>query len=236
MPTWCHRTRFFRSSHRLTGYYLSPWENWSCSRFPSIPVSVTVASVYRTCELFHRIVPHCATLMLLLHALLSSTKPKSQTITWTDSALAVFISTKEALTRASLLSYPNSESPTCFMTDTSDTFVGAVYRSIFFLQEDDTCQDSSRYLWQKTTSSVPCHETLSAFPARSTISCSNRPQTTDIHSEHSIWLSFTSSNSPSWLHLSVHIYYPFCTWIGQCSCWCSLMHWNQSCPLINHPL
>ena len=45
---------------------------------------------------YHRFLPHCATLMQPLHALLSSTKLKSQTITWTDSVLAL-IATKEAL-------------------------------------------------------------------------------------------------------------------------------------------
>ena len=89
-------------------------------------VSATVASVYRTCELYHCFLPHCTTLMQPLHALLSSTKPKSQTITWTDSALAAFIATKEALAKASLLSYPDSEVPTCRMTDASDTAVRAV--------------------------------------------------------------------------------------------------------------
>ena len=61
-----------------------------------------------------------------LHALLSSTKPKSRSVTWTDSALAAFMATKEALAKASFLSYPDSEAPTCLMTDASDTAVGAV--------------------------------------------------------------------------------------------------------------
>ena len=75
---------------------------------------------------YHRFLPHCVTVMQLLHAQLSSTKPKSQSVTWTDSALAAFMSTKEALAKASLLSYPDSEAPTCLMTDASDTAVGAV--------------------------------------------------------------------------------------------------------------
>ena len=75
---------------------------------------------------YHRFLPHCATLMQPLHALLSSTKPKSQSVTWTDLALAAFMATKEALAKASLLLYPDSEVPTCLMTDASDTAVGAV--------------------------------------------------------------------------------------------------------------
>ena len=66
--------------------------------------------------------------MQSLHALLSSTKPKSQTATWTDSALAAFIATKEALTKIYLLSYPDSEASTCLMTDASYTAVGAVFQ------------------------------------------------------------------------------------------------------------
>ena len=62
-----------------------------------------------------------------LHSLLSSPKPKSQTLTWNDTALAAFNATKEA----SLLSYPKPDAPTCLMTDASDTAVGAVLQQHF---------------------------------------------------------------------------------------------------------
>ncbi len=61
-----------------------------------------------------------------LHSLISSAKPKTQTFAWNDSALASFNATKDALANASLLSYPQSDAPTCLMTDASDTAVGAV--------------------------------------------------------------------------------------------------------------
>ena len=86
-----------------------------------------------------------------LHTLLSKGKSKSQSLTWTDPALTAFNATKEALANASLLSYPQSDAP---MTDASDTAVGAVlqqnidntWRPIaFFLQEDDSCEDSLQY-------------------------------------------------------------------------------------------
>ncbi len=75
---------------------------------------------------YHRFLPHCADLMQPLHSLISSAKPKTQTLTWNDSALASFNATKDALANASLLSYPQSDAPTCLMTDASDTAVGAV--------------------------------------------------------------------------------------------------------------
>ena len=71
---------------------------------------------------YHRFLPHCAELMQPLHSLLSG-KHKSQSITWTDTAVAA---TKDALANASLLAYPSSDAPTCLMTDASDTAVGAV--------------------------------------------------------------------------------------------------------------
>ena len=61
-----------------------------------------------------------------LHALLASSMPKSQTLAWNDTALAAFIATKEALANATLLCYPNSDSPTCLVTDASDIAMGAV--------------------------------------------------------------------------------------------------------------
>ncbi len=77
---------------------------------------------------YHRFFPHGADLMRPLHSLLSSGKgkTKSQTLTWTDAAVASFNTTKEALANASLLSYPTPDAPTCLMTDASDTAVGAV--------------------------------------------------------------------------------------------------------------
>ena len=75
---------------------------------------------------YHRFLPHCAELMLPLHALLNSDKPKSQTITWNDTALAAFYTPKDALTTATLLSYPQPDSPSCLVTDASNVSVGAV--------------------------------------------------------------------------------------------------------------
>ena len=49
-----------------------------------------------------------------------------QSITWTDAATASFHATKDALAKASLLSYPIPDAPACLMTDASDTAVGAV--------------------------------------------------------------------------------------------------------------
>ena len=75
---------------------------------------------------YHRFLPHCAQLMRPLHSLLSKGKSKSQSLTWTDEAVASFNATKDSLANASLLSYPKSDAPTCLMTDASDTAVGAV--------------------------------------------------------------------------------------------------------------
>lgn len=65
-------------------------------------------------------------MMQPLHALLTSSTSKSQTLIWNDTALAAFNATKEALANASLLTYPTAEAPTGLMTDASNTAVGAV--------------------------------------------------------------------------------------------------------------
>ena len=52
-----------------------------------------------------------------LYDLLDSAKPKSQVLAWTDTALAAFSATKEALANATLLSYPQQDTPTSLMTD-----------------------------------------------------------------------------------------------------------------------
>ncbi len=107
-----------------------------------------------------------------LHSLISSAKPKTQTLTWNDSALASFTATKDALANASLLSYPQSDAPTCLMTDASDTAVGAVLQQningkrnpiSFFSQEDDTSRNPLQYLWQRITRCLPLHQKVSPF-------------------------------------------------------------------------
>ena len=72
---------------------------------------------------YHRFLPHCAELMQPLHSLL---KGKSQTLAWNEAATTSFQATKDALAKASLLTYPTPNAPTCLMTDASDTAVGAV--------------------------------------------------------------------------------------------------------------
>ena len=52
---------------------------------------------------YHRFLPHCADLMQPLHSLL---KGKTQSLTWTDEAVAAFNATNQALANASLLAYP----------------------------------------------------------------------------------------------------------------------------------
>ena len=75
---------------------------------------------------YHRFLPHCAELMQPLHDLLTTSKPRTQTLTWNHTALAASEDTKEALAKATCLSYPKPDAPTCLMTDASDTAVGAV--------------------------------------------------------------------------------------------------------------
>ena len=89
-------------------------------------VSTPITLVHQTCQLLSSFLPHCAQLMRPLHSLLSKGKSKSQSLTWTDEAVASFNTTKDSLANASLLSYPQSDAPTCLMTDASDTAVGAV--------------------------------------------------------------------------------------------------------------
>ena len=76
---------------------------------------------------YHRFFPHCGDLMQPLHALLTVSKPNSQTLTWNDATLAAFKVTKEALANASLLSYSKADAPTCLMADASDTAVESVF-------------------------------------------------------------------------------------------------------------
>ena len=94
--------------------------------FPQPQSQRQLRQFVRLVNFYHRFLPHCSELMQPLHAMLPEGKCKLQTLSWTDSAVAAFNSTKEELAKASLLSYPKPDAPTCLMTDASDTAVGAV--------------------------------------------------------------------------------------------------------------
>ena len=92
---------------------------------------------------YHRFLPHYADLMQPLHSLL---KDKTQSLTWTDEAVAAFNATKQALANASLLAYPSPDAPTCLMTDAFDTAVGAVLQQYI----NDTWQPISFFSCKMT--------------------------------------------------------------------------------------
>ena len=60
-----------------------------------------------------------------LNDLLSSTDNSTE-LHWSSEALTAFISIKDALANATLLSHPKPDAPTCIVTDASDVAVGAV--------------------------------------------------------------------------------------------------------------
>ena len=114
--------------HRINRHGISPLpEKVQAIRdFPQPQTERQLRRFIGLVNFYHRFLPHGADLMHPLHALLPAGKAKSQNLTWTDTAVASFNTTKEALAAASLLSYPQPEAPTCLMTDASDTAVGAV--------------------------------------------------------------------------------------------------------------
>ena len=108
------------------GIYPLPDKVQAIRDFPPPTSQTKLRQFIGLVNFYHRFLPHCAELMQPLHRLLDSTKPRTQTLAWTDSTLAAFNATKEALAKATLLSYPQSNAPTSLMTDASDIAVGTV--------------------------------------------------------------------------------------------------------------
>ena len=77
-------------------------------------------------NLYHRFIPHAATILQPLNHLLSTPKDKASKLTWTADATTAFTTIKEALAKATLLFHPQPDAPTSIMTDASDVAVGAV--------------------------------------------------------------------------------------------------------------
>ena len=75
---------------------------------------------------YRRFVPHCASIVHLLNALLKGSNRLSDTLVWNDAPTEAFAQVKDALASATLLVHPTPGAPTCVMTDACDVAVGAV--------------------------------------------------------------------------------------------------------------
>ena len=75
---------------------------------------------------YHRFIPGCARILQPLHNMLTGSSKSDRCLVWTPDAEAAFTQVKEALSNATLLVHPQSDAPTCIITDASDIAVGAV--------------------------------------------------------------------------------------------------------------
>ena len=90
--------------YRQAQYYPSPEKVQAIRDFPQPQFQRQLRQFIGLVNFYHRFLPHCAQLMQPLYALPSKGKSKSQSLTWTDSALMAFNDTKEAL--AYVLTHP----------------------------------------------------------------------------------------------------------------------------------
>ena len=75
---------------------------------------------------YHRFIPHCATILSPLNALLKSIATNSRSLQWTTTATSAFEEIKNTLAKTTLLVHPKSDAPIIVMTDASDVAIGAV--------------------------------------------------------------------------------------------------------------
>ena len=127
MRLQCHLPNLPRSPHRPTRHLPLQEKVRAVRNFPQPSSQRKLREFMGLVNFYHRFIPHCAELMQPLHALLAN---KTQTIAWNDAAVSSFNATKDALVKATLLSYPKLDAPTCLMTDASDTAVGAVLQQL----------------------------------------------------------------------------------------------------------
>ena len=96
------------------------------SKFPQPTTLRQLREFLGLVNFYHRFIPQCANILQPLNDLLSAPKDRKAHIVWTDRASSAFISAKEALANAALLTHPKSSAPTCIQTDASDVAVGAI--------------------------------------------------------------------------------------------------------------
>ena len=95
-------------------------------RFPLPTTQRKLREFLGMVNFYHRFVPNCARVLLLLNSLLSSAKSSTKEVSYNAEATVAFNAVKDALAGAALLSHPKSEAPTNVMVDASNTGVGAV--------------------------------------------------------------------------------------------------------------
>ena len=167
---------------------------------------------------YHRFLPYWAELMQPLHSLLSSSKSKSQTLTWTDSATVAFNVTKDALANASLLSYPQPDSPPASWEMPPTPQLELYYNNTFKVHGIQFPSfpgrwlllrlDTAQCIRPRTTRCLSLNQTLQISPRRSTISCFDWSQIPNLCSQLSFWSTFTTTNSSIQLHCSIYLHHP----------------------------
>ena len=95
---------------------------------------------------YHRFIPGCARILQPLHTMLTGSSKSDRCLVWTPEAEAAFSRVKEALADATLLVHPQSDAPTCLITDASDVAVGAVLQ-----QQIDSVWSPLAYFSRKLT-------------------------------------------------------------------------------------
>ena len=95
---------------------------------------------------YHHFIPGCARILQPLHTMLTGSSKSDQCLVWTPEAEAAFTRVKEALADATLLVHPQSDAPTCLITDASDIAVGAVLQ-----QQIDSVWSPLAYFSRKLT-------------------------------------------------------------------------------------
>lgn len=75
---------------------------------------------------YRRFIPHCASILRPLEALLSPAKARTSALFWTTEADTAFLHIKSQLSTTAMLYHPKHRAPTTLMVDASGVAVGAV--------------------------------------------------------------------------------------------------------------
>ena len=149
---------------------------------------------------YHRFIPGCARILQPLHTMLTGSSKSDRRLVWTLEAGAAFTRIKEALADATLLVHPQSDAPTCLITDASDVAVGAVLQ-----QQINSVWSPLAYFSRKLTPAEARYSTfdreLLAFTWQSDISSTFSRGDNFLSSQTTNHLRLRSLHSPSIIRL-----------------------------------
>ena len=114
--------------HEISVHGISPlpYKVQAIQDFPAPSSLCKLCEILGLVNFYHRLIPHCASLVQPLTDLLSPKQTSTESFHLSEGALSACQAVKTTLAKATLLTHPDPSAPYCLMVDASNVAVGGV--------------------------------------------------------------------------------------------------------------